>query len=93
MATDHFMRREQVATSAEQVTADAEGLAPRVIFFVPKVSGDLALRARRDSVGAASGANYVTMQVTAGEPYPVDVEGVDITNSVASQEVTLFRLV
>lgn len=72
--------------SSEHIAVDTTGISPRVVYFVPDVTGALKLKLRKDTA-------YVTLNVTAGQLYPADLESVDITNSAVSQAVTVFRYV
>lgn len=75
-----------VAHRTQHVTADATDL-DLGIGFVAKVAGVVALRDRHRSL---EGGSYFDHPVAAGVFYPLDVRDIDITNSTASQEVTVY---
>lgn len=78
----------EVGSATTHVTADTTGIAPN-IGFVAKVAGVVALKARWDSL---EGGDYIDHPVAAGTFYPLDVRDIDITNSTASQEVTVYHV-
>lgn len=82
-----FKRRvPEVGPATLHVTGDTTGIGPN-IGFVAKVTGIVALKARWNSL---EGEAYIDHPVAAGSFYPLDVRDLDITNSTASQEVTVY---